>query len=546
MIRINQIKLPVQHTEQDLQKAICKVLRKPEIKTYTIIKQSLDARDKQKLHYSYSVEISETGFTQKEIRKMLTNKNIMLTSNKKYDFASQISHDFIEDKPALQHPPIIVGTGPAGLFCGYQLAKAGYHPILLERGMNVEHRVREIQSFWDGGNLNPDCNVQFGEGGAGTFSDGKLNTMIHDKTGRIGEVLRTFVSFGAPEDILYVNKPHIGTDRLRDVVKNMRNEIIHLGGQVLFQTCLTDIAFEKDTADADRVCSVTVKDAQGMHTIPCDCLVLAIGHSARDTFELLQQRAFRMSPKAFAVGLRIEHPAEMIRHAQYGDSPEAKFLPAADYKLTHQTEEGRAVYSFCMCPGGHIVNASSEPGMTAVNGMSYRARNARNSNSAIVVNITPEDFNGTGPLAGMEFQRYWERTAYQAGNGKVPLQLFGDYRRNQISTSYGTIIPDIKGQYAFANLNDCLPKFVNNAIIKGVMAFDHRIPGFASEDAVLCGIESRTSSPVRIERNEEFYSNYKGVYPCGEGAGYAGGITSAAVDGIKVAEAIAVHTGPSL
>ncbi len=546
MIRINQIKLPVQHTEQDLQKAICKVLRKPEIKTYTIIKQSLDARDKQKLHYSYSVEISETGFTQKEIRKLLTNKNIMLTSNKKYDFASQISHDFIEDKPALQHPPIIVGTGPAGLFCGYQLAKAGYHPILLERGMNVEHRVREIQSFWDGGNLNPDCNVQFGEGGAGTFSDGKLNTMIHDKTGRIGEVLRTFVSFGAPEDILYVNKPHIGTDRLRDVVKNMRNEIIHLGGQVLFQTCLTDIAFEKDTADADRVCSVTVKDAQGMHTIPCDCLVLAIGHSARDTFELLQQRAFRMSPKAFAVGLRIEHPAEMIRHAQYGDSPEAKFLPAADYKLTHQTEEGRAVYSFCMCPGGHIVNASSEPGMTAVNGMSYRARNARNSNSAIVVNITPEDFNGTGPLAGMEFQRYWERTAYQAGNGKVPLQLFGDYRRNQISTSYGTIIPDIKGQYAFANLNDCLPKFVNNAIIKGVMAFDHRIPGFASEDAVLCGIESRTSSPVRIERNEEFYSNYKGVYPCGEGAGYAGGITSAAVDGIKVAEAIAVHTGPSL
>lgn len=546
MIRINQIKLPVQHTEQDLQKAICKVLRKPEIKTYTIIKQSLDARDKQKLHYSYSVEISETGFTQKEIRKLLTNKNIMLTSNKKYDFASQISHDFIEDKPALQHPPIIVGTGPAGLFCGYQLAKAGYHPILLERGMNVEHRVREIQSFWDGGNLNPDCNVQFGEGGAGTFSDGKLNTMIHDKTGRIGEVLRTFVSFGAPEDILYVNKPHIGTDRLRDVVKNMRNEIIRLGGQVLFQTCLTDIAFEKDTADADRVCSVTVKDAQGMHTIPCDCLVLAIGHSARDTFELLQQRAFRMSPKAFAVGLRIEHPAEMIRRAQYGDSPEAKFLPAADYKLTHQTEEGRAVYSFCMCPGGHIVNASSEPGMTAVNGMSYRARNARNSNSAIVVNITPEDFNGTGPLAGMEFQRYWERAAYQAGNGKVPLQLFGDYRRNQISTSYGTIIPDIKGQYAFANLNDCLPKFVNNAIIKGVMAFDHRIPGFASEDAVLCGIESRTSSPVRIERNEEFYSNYKGIYPCGEGAGYAGGITSAAVDGIKVAEAIAVHTGPSL
>ena len=506
----------------------------------------MDARDKQKLHYSYSVEIPETGFTQQEIRKLLTNKNIMLTSNKKYDFASQISHDFIEDKPALQHPPIIVGTGPAGLFCGYQLAKAGYHPILLERGMNVEHRVREIQSFWDGGDLNPDCNVQFGEGGAGTFSDGKLNTMIHDKTGRIGEVLRTFVSFGAPEDILYVNKPHIGTDRLRDVVKNMRNEIIRLGGQVLFQTCLTDIAFEKDTADADRVCSVTVKDAQGMHTIPCDCLVLAIGHSARDTFELLQQRAFRMSPKAFAVGLRIEHPAEMIRHAQYGDSPEAKFLPAADYKLTHQTEEGRAVYSFCMCPGGHIVNASSEPGMTAVNGMSYRARDARNSNSAIVVNITPEDFNGTGPLAGMDFQRYWERAAYQAGNGKVPLQLFGDYRRNQISTSYGTIIPDIKGQYAFANLNDCLPKFVNNAIIKGVMAFDHRIPGFASEDAILCGIESRTSSPVRIERNEEFYSNYKGVYPCGEGAGYAGGITSAAVDGIKVAEAIAVHTGPSL
>lgn len=542
MIRVNQIKMPIRHTEADLAQAVKKALKKKTVPEYTIIKQSLDARDKAKLHYSYSVTVPENGFSQQELSRLITNKNIMLTNEPEYDFSSHVEK--LRDtfaKHEYKYPPVIVGTGPAGLFCGYQLAKQGYQPILLERGMDVDKRVQEIQAFWDGGNLNPNCNVQFGEGGAGTFSDGKLNTMTHDKTGRIREVLQTFVQFGAPSDILYVNKPHIGTDLLCDVVKNMRVEIQRLGGSVMFQSCFTDMEFEPDGQGGERICAIQVRTAEGLQRIPCDCLILAIGHSARDTFEMLERRQVQMKQKAFAVGLRIEHPAEMIQKAQYGESPIASHLPAADYKLTHQTTEGRAVYSFCMCPGGYIVNASSEPGMTAVNGMSYRARDARNSNSAIVVNVVPEDFQGNGALAGMEFQRYWERAAYHAGNGGVPLQLFGDYQRNSCSVSYGSILPDIKGQYAFANLNECLPKFVNDAIISGIIAFDNRIPGFASEEAVLCGIESRTSSPVRIERNEEFNSNYKGIYPCGEGAGYAGGIMSAAVDGIKVAEAVAVH-----
>lgn len=547
MIRINQIKMPINHTNEDLARAVGKALRSKTIPPYTIMKQSLDARDKSNLHYKYSVTVSETQVAKNELSKILTNKNIMLIKEVEYDFVARVREGKDKCQESLRrYPPIIVGTGPAGLFCGYQLAKAGYNPILLERGMDVDNRMQEIQGFWKGGKLNPDCNVQFGEGGAGTFSDGKLNTMTHDKTGRIREVLRTFAEFGAPSDILYVNKPHIGTDVLCEVVKNMRMEIQRLGGRVLFQTCLTDLELKTDSEGREALSAIQIRQADGTQWIPCDCLVLAIGHSARDTFEMLNRKQVQMKQKPFAVGLRIEHPAEMIQKVQYGDSPEAARLPAADYKLTHQTEEGRAVYSFCMCPGGHIVNASSEPGRIAINGMSYRARDAVNSNSAIVVNVTPDDFQGDGPLAGMEFQRHWEQEAYRAGKGNVPLQLFGDYRKHIRSSSYGAVLPDIKGQYAFADLNECLPKFVNNAIISGITSFEQRIPGFASEEAVLCGIESRTSSPVRIERDADFNSNYKGIYPCGEGAGYAGGIMSAAVDGIKVAEAVAMHGTPQI
>lgn len=561
-IRINQIKLPVSHTVEELDRAVQKLIHSTTPSEYTIVKRSLDARDKTRLRYIYSVEVTQDVVSPKVLSRLKQNANIILTEQKAYCFADMVTGETatssaphttsafyaggLRQGQALKYPPVIVGTGPAGLFCGYHLAKAGYQPILIERGMPVEERIREIEAYWAGEPLNPECNVQFGEGGAGTCSDGKLNTMIKDKTGRIREVLRTFVAFGAPEDILYVNKPHIGTDVLRDVVRNMRNAIIEAGGQVLFQTCLCDIQTrpEKNSDQSGRLLSVTVRQQGVLRQLPCECLILAIGHSARDTFELLYRQGFELTPKAFAVGLRIEHEAEMIKRAQYGCSREADILPAADYKFTFQTPEGRAVYSFCMCPGGHIVDASSEPGQIAVNGMSYRSRNARNSNSAIVVNVTPADFDGSGPLAGMEFQRTWERAAYRAGQGRVPLQLFGDYKADRPSYTLGGIIPDIKGQFALANLNDCLPKFVNNAIIKGIMSFDKQIPGFAREDAVLCGIESRTSSPVRIQRNKAFVSNIAGVFPCGEGAGYAGGITSAAVDGIKTAEAVAKSCYP--
>ena len=551
IIRINQIKLPVGHDNHALDLGVKRALKLSHVPEYRIVKKSIDARDKDNLLYIYSVEVSADTLTDKQKSGFGKNKNIVFTENTAYSFGYQV--ECLKEKygsaKQLRVPPVIVGTGPAGLFCGYQLAKAGYQPILIERGSDVETRVRQIEDYWNGAPLNESCNVQFGEGGAGTFSDGKLNTMIKDKNKRIEQVLETFVAYGADSDILYVNKPHIGTDVLRDVVKQMRKAIIELGGQVHFDTCLTDITYRGKDSVIETI--TIVKD--GMEQIiPCECLILALGHSSRDTFTMLHKKSFYITPKAFAVGLRIEHPADMIQKSQYGSSDAAGKLPAADYKLTHQTEEGRGVYSFCMCPGGHIVDASSEKERIAVNGMSYRKRDAMNSNSAIVVNVNPEDFvrdmkgaEAGNPLLGIEFQRKWEHAAYMSGQGRVPLQLFGDYMRNKTTTGIGAVTPDIKGQYAYANLNDCLPDFVNNAIIKGIMSFDHRIHGFAREDAVLCGIESRTSSPIRIERNDEFQSNIKGLFPCGEGAGYAGGITSAAVDGIKVAEAVAASFVPA-
>lgn len=549
-IRINQIKLPVMHTDTELGQAVKKVLHSKEIPVYDIVKKSIDARDKEHILYSYSVEVPFDAEFKKQQTKLLKDRNIVLTEYQAYEFKKrvQISDIYMEQRSGLKVPPIIVGTGPAGLFCGYQLAKAGFQPILIERGKPVDERIRQIEDYWNGAPLNEACNVQFGEGGAGTFSDGKLNSMIKDKYGRIGEVLRTFVTYGADSEILYLNKPHIGTDVLREVVKNMRNAILDFGGQVYFDTCFSGVQY--DTVRKE-VKAITVTQNGEEKVLPCNCLILALGHSARDTFYMLNERNITITPKAFAVGLRIEHPAEMIHKAQYGSSDAAKSLPAADYKLTHQTEEGRAVYSFCMCPGGHIVDASSEKQRIAVNGMSYHGRNAVNSNSAIVVNVTPEDFEREcggsvqeNPLLGIEFQRKWEHAAYVAGQGRVPLQLFGDYQNHRKTTGLGAITPDIKGQYSLSDLNDCLPKFVNDAIIKGIVSFNHRIPGFSREDAVLCGIESRTSSPVRIERDERFQSNIHGVFPCGEGAGYAGGITSAAVDGIKVAEAVAAQYKP--
>lgn len=531
MIRITQIKLPVRHNEEELKNALAKALRLPiqRILGYEIVKRSIDAR-KNDVKYIYTIDAA-ISLDSKEKEPAIVNRchnaNVTIAKTEHYKYIPS-------GNEPLAHRPVVVGSGPAGLFTAYMLARNGYQPLVLERGYEIRRRVEAVEHFWRTNELNPDCNVQFGEGGAGTFSDGKLNTLVKDPNNRYRLVMETFVRFGAPSEILFMNKPHIGTDKLRCVVENLRNEILHLGGEFRFGSTLTNLMIEQGSL---RGIEVNHKEE-----IPCQLLVTAIGHSARDTFGMLRQRGLELSAKAFAVGFRIEHNQSMISRLQYGS--EYIHLPAADYKLTHQTGRGRGVYSFCMCPGGFVVNASSEQGHTAVNGMSNYNREERNANSAIVVTIQPEDFGSQEPLSGIDFQRRLERAAYQAGGGLVPVQLFGDLLRNRDSVTLGKVTPNIKGAYQLTNLNSCLPPDILEALKEGILAFDHRMKGFADEEAVLSGVESRTSSPVRIHRNEFFEANIKGVYPCGEGAGYAGGITSAAIDGVKVFEAIAGRYHP--
>ncbi len=528
MIRINQLKLSIRHTKEELYQAVAKTLKIPSdrIEEITFIKKSIDARKKEEIKYIYTVDVKLNNLqklSQEDIIKYSKNSNVMRAESDKYDFTPSGS-----DK--LKHRPVVIGTGPAGLFCAWLLAKYGFQPLVLERGAQIRQRVKDVECFWSTNELNPNSNVQFGEGGAGTFSDGKLNTMVKDAFHRSRLVLETFVAFGAPADILYLNKPHIGTDKLRGVVEGMRNEIIRLGGEVRFHSMLTNIR-----TDHGRLAEIEVNHKE---VIPCEVLIPAIGHSARDTFEMLYHNGLQLTPKAFAIGLRIEHKQHMISTSQFGK--DAGLLPPADYKLTHQTGSGRGVYSFCMCPGGFVVNASSEAGHQVVNGMSNYLREEENANSAIVVTVQPEDFGDiTDPLCGIAFQRRWERAAFLAGKGAVPVQLFGDLLRNKDSVTIGKIKPSIKGSYQLSNLTQCLPSDVIAAMKEGILAFDHKIKGFADEEAVLSGVETRTSSPVRILRDESLESNITGIYPCGEGAGYAGGITSAAIDGIKVFEAIA-------
>lgn len=525
MIRINKIKLPVNHSFEELENKVSKILRvdKKRIIKIEIHKRSIDARKKPDLIYVYSVNAYVEN--EDKINPKTFNADVYKASKEKYEFKCM-------GEEKIDNSPVIIGMGPAGLFCAYLLALNGYKPIVLEQGQPVDKRHKDVEEFWKTGVLNPASNVQFGEGGAGTFSDGKLNTLVKDKFMRNQFVLETFHKFGASEKITYVNKPHIGTDILMKVVKNMREEIIRLGGRVEFLTKVTDFLIE-----SGKLTGVVVNNRKVINT---NVVVLAVGHSARDTFQTLLEKGFRMEQKNFAVGVRIEHPQEMIDRAMYGfNTKDTDSLMAADYKLTGHSKNGRNVFSFCMCPGGYVVNASSFDEKMVVNGMSYSKRDSHNANSAIIVSVTREDYPGDDPLSGVRFQEELEKKAYLECNGKVPVQLFGDYEKNIKSKQLGDVVPCIKGEYDFGNLNNIFPEAINEALKECINGFEKNIKNYNRYDAVMSGVESRTSSPVRILRDDEFESNIKGVYPCGEGAGYAGGITSAAMDGIKVFEAIA-------
>ncbi|MDO4268287.1 MAG: FAD-dependent oxidoreductase [Eubacteriales bacterium] len=531
MIRINQLKLPADHRPEDLKKkaAAALRLRQEDIKSLRVVRRSLDARKKPELFEIYTVDVEVER--EKQVLHKAANPQAAVCRQERYHFPEP-------GEERLASPPVIIGTGPAGLFCGLMLARAGYCPVLLERGQDVDARRRQVDHFWSTGKLDPESNVQFGEGGAGTFSDGKLNTLVKDPNRRNTLVMELFHEFGADSSVLYESKPHIGTDVLAGIVKSMRQEIIRLGGQVRFCCRAKELDIQngcmRGVFTETRLEDGTVKEDY----IPAEAVVLAVGHSARDTFFMLRDKGIPMNAKSFAVGLRIQHPQRLINKSQYGMEEPGR-LGAASYKVTRQTSGGRGVYSFCMCPGGYVVNASSEPGRLAVNGMSYHDRSGENANSALIVTVTPADFPDQSALGGILFQRELEERAFAAAGGRIPVQLYGDFKENRISSQAGAVSPQMRGQWAFADVRSIMPEALNLALLEAMEGFGRMIQGFDRPDALLAGIESRTSSPVRIWRGSAMESEIRGLYPCGEGAGYAGGITSAAMDGVKTAEAVA-------
>ncbi|MBF8732145.1 NAD(P)/FAD-dependent oxidoreductase [Pseudomonas guariconensis] len=529
MLRITELKLPLDHSDEALRDAIVERLgiTDEQLLSFTLFKRSYDARKKNsEMLFIYTIDLEASNEAQL-LRKFADDRNIGVAPDVSYKFVGHAPTD-------LQERPIVVGFGPCGIFAGLLLAQMGFRPIILERGKEVRQRTKDTWGLWRKSVLNPESNVQFGEGGAGTFSDGKLYSQIKDPNHHGRKVLEEFVKAGAPEEILYINKPHIGTFRLTGMVEQMRQDMIALGAEVRFEQKVTDLLI-----DDSQLTGVVLESGEQLHSRH---VVLALGHSARDTFRMLHAKGIYMEAKPFSVGFRIEHPQSLIDKARLGKYAGHPKLGAADYKLVHHAKNGRSVYSFCMCPGGTVVAATSEPGRVVTNGMSQYSRNERNANSGIVVGIDPErDYPG-GPLAGIELQERLESHAYVMGgsNYQAPAQLVGDFVAGRPSTELGSVEPSYKPGVTLGDLAPSLPDFAIEAIREALPAFDRQIKGYNLHDAVLTGIETRTSSPVRITRGADYQSlNLKGLFPAGEGAGYAGGILSAGVDGIRIAEAVA-------
>lgn len=523
MLRVSNIKISIDEDPSIIEKLVLKKLKikSSDLVKYYIYKESIDAR-KGNISFVYTVDVqvkNEDKVLNKHVKDVVKIKEL------KYEGVESGTEK-------LDKRPVIIGSGPAGLFAGLVLAQRGYKPLLLERGLDVDRRSEDIDLFWKERKFKNNSNVQFGEGGAGTFSDGKLTTRIKDI--RCRKVLEELVNFGSPEEILYSHKPHVGTDILKGVVKNIRNEIIRLGGEVRFDSKVTDICRVDNGIE-----SITINDNEVIET---NIVILAIGHSARDTYEMLHERGVHIIQKPFAIGARIEHPQELINKSQYKDFHNHPRLGAADYRLIEHTSNGRTAYTFCMCPGGSVIASASNEGQVVTNGMSEHARDKDNANSAFLVNVVPGDFGSDHPLAGMYFQEKYERLAYELGgqNYNAPVQLVGDFLNDRISTKIGSVKPSYEPGYTFVDLRECLPQFVTETMKEALSGFDRKIKGFAMNDAVLTAVETRSSAPIRIVRDEETLesTNTRNLYPCGEGAGYAGGIVTAAVDGIKCAEKI--------
>lgn len=528
MLRIREIALPFDHTPDALTAAIAQKLGLSvmALGAVEIVRKSIDARKKHRILAVYNVEV-EVGDEADVLKRLAHDPHVERSPQSEYAAPSLVA--------GRGASPVVVGSGPCGLFAALLLAEAGAKPIVIERGREVNARIRDVNLFWQKGLLNPASNVAFGEGGAGTFSDGKLTTQIKDKHGRVRKVLTELVAAGAPEEILYESRPHIGTDYLVRVVRHLREKIIALGGQVRFETQLTGLVIRNGA-----LAGAVLNNGDTLNT---DTLILALGHSARDTVQMLHQAGVAMEPKPLSIGVRIEHPQSLIDRSQYGRFAGHPQLAAADYKLVHHCGSGRSAYTFCMCPGGEVIAAASEPGGIVTNGMSRYARRQPNANSALLVGVTPQDFGGTDPLAGVAFQRRWEQKAFAVGGGHyvAPAQRVGDFLAGKASVAMGTVVPTYTPGVTPCDLAECLPGFVVQTLREAIVAMDKQLHGFAMPDAVMTAVESRSSSPLRIMRDDRFQSvSVNGLYPAGEGAGYAGGIISAAVDGLKVAEAVCV------